>query len=154
MLQINREGLPVWLAEMRRDLQAIGTRSGEEVERWSHRLENLSQRVDNALRRAEAARAGQPTASTNGSPWAAAALAYLDRRLEGGAPSRCPLPELFSALRQPYPDLTMTGFHDGLRRLRDHQALRLLPFAGQPADLPQPEYALLDGTALLYYVER
>ena len=34
------------------------------------------------------------------------------------------------------------------------RALQLLPFAGAPNDIPEPEYALLDGSALLYYVAR
>src|SRR3989442_957908 len=80
-------------------------------------------------------------------PWALAALTYLDQRTAGGASDPCPLPELFTALAANHPDLSMTDFHNGLRHLRDWHALRLLPF-GNPGELPQPEYALLEGDAM------
>ena len=64
------------------------------------------------------------------------------------------MPELFAALREKSPELSVTDFHDRLRRLRDRRALRLLPFTGQPSDIQEPEYALLDGATLLYHVTR
>jgi len=48
----------------------------------------------------------------------------------------------------------VTAFHDGLRRLQDQRVIRLLPFAGPPDELPQPEYALLDGATFMYYAAR
>jgi hypothetical protein len=86
-------------------------------------------------------------------PWAVAALTYLGQRKTGTADG-CPLPELFAALRRTQSTLTLTDFHSGIRRLADHKALRLLPFAGPPAELPEPEYALLDGASMLYYATR
>lgn len=154
ILQTTRAGVPGWLAEMRQDLQAIGTRLTEDVQRLMHRLDALSQRVDEALRRADAGGPPLPDGLATAAPWALEVLAYLDRRRAGGAPGDCPLPELFAALRQKHGDLSVTAFHDGLRRLRDRRALRLLP-AGDPGQpLSEPEYALLDGTAVLYYVTR
>jgi len=41
------------------------------------------------------------------------------------------------------------AFHEGLRRLQERRALRLLP-ADDSAGLPQPEYALFDGSRVLY----
>lgn len=153
VLQTNRDAVPVWLAEIRHELQALAARLTEQAERWTHQFDALSQRVEETLRRAEAGK----TAGTNGAPrtdpWAVAALAYLDRRSDG-ATGPCPLPELFAALREQYTELSMTAFHDGLRRLRDRQALRLHPFTGQPGELPQPEYAVLDGAVVLYYASR
>jgi hypothetical protein len=49
--------------------------------------------------------------------------------------------------------LAVADFHDGLRRLHERRSLRLQAAAG-PAELPQPEYALLDGGAVLYYAAR
>jgi hypothetical protein len=86
-------------------------------------------------------------------PWAGEALAYLDRRRMSGAPGECPLPELFGALRQ-HTDLSIPAFHDGLRRLSDRKALRLLPFGGPFDELPRPEYVLVEGTELLYYATK
>jgi hypothetical protein len=48
----------------------------------------------------------------------------------------------------------VTDFHERLRRLRDRRALNLLPFSGSPNEIPEPEYALLDGVDLLYYAAR
>jgi len=86
-------------------------------------------------------------------PWAIDVLNYLDRRRNGGAPGGCPLPELFAAVVRQHPALSVSAFHEGLRRLHDRRALRLQP-AASLADLPQPEYALLDGAAVLYYAAR
>ena len=64
------------------------------------------------------------------------------------------LQELFAALKQDHDDLCLAEFHNGLRRLQDGKLLRLLPFSDPPEKLPEPEYALLDGGAVLYYVEK
>jgi len=153
-LQTTREAVPVWLAEMRRDLQALATQLTEEAQRWTHRLDALSLRVEEALRRAEAGESPAANGSVPAISWASEALGYLDRRRDGGATGHCPLPELFAALRQQHADLSVKAFHDGLRRLHDRRALRLLPFTGQPSALPEPEYALPDGGAVLYYAAR
>jgi hypothetical protein len=154
VLQTNREAVPLWLAEMRGELQALCSRLAEEAERWTHRLDALGGQVEAALLRAEAAGPQLPEGTATAVPWAIDALAYLDRRRTGGATSDCPLPELFAALRDRYPDLSVNAFHDHLRRLHDRRALRLLPFTGPPSEIPEPEYALLDGANLFYYVAR
>ena len=87
-------------------------------------------------------------------PWAVDALGYLDRRRSSGATGDCPLPELFAALAEKHSNLSITAFHDGLRRLQEHRVLRLLPFTAPPGELPQPEYALLNGENVVYYAAR
>jgi len=37
--------------------------------------------------------------------------------------------------------------------LQDRDVLRLLPYDG-PGELPEPEFALLDGTSVFYYAAR
>jgi hypothetical protein len=64
------------------------------------------------------------------------------------------LPELFLALAERQPDLSVQAFHDGLRRLHERRALRLMPFTAPAHELPQAEYALFDGTTVLYYAAR
>ena len=86
-------------------------------------------------------------------PWALDALNYLDRRRNGGASEPCPFPELFRALTGPFPELGLTSFQDGLRRLKECRAVALQP-AEDLTELPQPEYALLEGGAILYYATR
>ena len=50
--------------------------------------------------------------------------------------------------------MTLSEFHDGLRRLDDLRAISLRPFSGRPEELSEPEYALLDGANVLYYATR
>ena len=57
-------------------------------------------------------------------------------------------------MREPRPELTVKEFHDGLRKLHDRGALRLLPHAGGQEALPEPEYALPDGNVMYYSVAR
>jgi hypothetical protein len=152
-LQATREGMPIWLAETRRDLQSLGAKLTEDAQHWLHRLEALSKRVEEGLRRLEAASLQLPD-GTEIVPWAKEALTYLDHRQSRGTTGQCPLPELFAALRPQYPDLSVTVFHDGLRLLRKRQALRLLPMNGPSSELLEPEYALLEGAEVLYYVTR
>jgi hypothetical protein len=94
-----------------------------------------------------------PLEVVEGVPWGIDALNYLDRRRHGGAPNDCPLPELFTALVYLHPGLSVTAFHEGLKRLHERRALRLTPANGT-GDLPQPEYALFDGGKVLYYAVR
>jgi hypothetical protein len=153
-LQLTREGVPAWLAQVRQDLLAAGTRLAEDVHKYLQRLDALASRVDEALRRADAAAPAVSDGLAAAVPWALDALAYLERRHSSGLPDDCPLPELFGALRELHADLSLTAFHDGLRRLNDRRALRLMPFTAPPEQLPEPEHALLDGTAVFYHAAR
>ena len=83
-------------------------------------------------------------------PWAQPALDYLAGHRAVTGQLRCPLPELFAALRQRQFELRIMDFHAGLRRLQADGALQLLPFDAASGP-PEPEYALPDGPALLYY---
>jgi hypothetical protein len=153
-LRTNQQGVPVWLADMRLELQGLGNRLLEEVQRYLQRLDALEKRVDEALRRAEEAGPNLPEGLTAALPWALDALAYLDRRLASGATGDCPLPELFAALREKHGELELPAFHDGLRQLHDRRALRLLPATDPNQPLPEPEHALLDGDAVYYHAGR
>ena len=116
------------------------------------RLDALTVRVDEALRRADALAPHKAEGLAASVPWAQEALDYLDHRTTNGT-NGCPLPELYGALREHHGNLSMTAFHDGLRRLHDLRALRLLPVAADQA-LPEPEHAILDGASILYYAAR
>lgn len=151
ILQTNQESLPVWLAHMQQEIRALAVQLAEQAKSWTQRLEILGQRVEEALRRADA---GRLPPGDGAAAWALDALGYLDRRQASGAKDACALPELFSALRQSHPELSIQDFHGGLRRLYDQRALKLLPFQGPSDQMPQPEFALLDGPAILYFVTR
>ena len=154
-MQTTKAGVPVWLDGMRQEVQALSDRLAVEMDKLLHRLDALSRRVEEALRRTDADVPALEDGVARAVPWAADVIHYLDRRRQSGAAGDCPLPELFAALRQRRPGVTLTEFHDGLRRLDDLRAISLRPFAGKPEELTEPEYALLDGAnRVLYYATR
>jgi hypothetical protein len=154
VLQVTREGIPLWLSELRQQTQALVKQLSDEAERWTHRLDALSRQVEGALRRVEAKDPELPEGVGEETPWAAAALTYLDQRRKTSANGPCTLPELFGALRDRHPDLTVSAFRERLRRLHDRRIVRLLPFNGLPENLPEPEWAMIEGSEVLYCVTR
>lgn len=158
-LTLNQQAVPAWLVEMRGALQAMDERLAADARKWLERLDALTRRVDETLRRLEQSAPLLPPEIAESHPWAIDALNYLDRRRLAAGPAvngdgcTCPLPELFAALARPHPSLSVHDFHEGLRRLHDRRLIQLQP-AASLADLPQPEYALLEGAAVLYYVAR
>jgi hypothetical protein len=152
VLEATREGIPTFLAEIRVEWQNALAQLQENALAWSKRLEILCGRVDDAIYRAES---GTPTdATATYFPWASDALMYLDRRRESGVPGNCPFPDLFTALRHSHPDLSVPDFHQGLRYLHERRGLRLLPTSGEASDLPKPEFALVEGAVVMYFVAR
>src|SRR5205823_4080194 len=149
-LQIHQEGLPSWLADMRRSLETLTQKVTEEVEALGRRLDALAERVLDTLQRADKVGPQLPEGAASALPWAHDAVGYLDKRQAGGLGEKCALSELFAAVKTKEEGLTVKDFHVGLRRLHDRGVLRLLPFEG-PEGPPEPEYALLDGAALYYY---
>lgn len=141
VLATTRSGIPTWMMEMRQEAASLSARFEAHATAMLGRLDELTLRVEAALRRAESAR---PTISDGVSrvvPWAIEALEYLDQRITSGAQGDCPLPELFHAIRLKHPDLTLPAFQNGLRRLHDAGALRLSP----AAIMSEPEFAMLVG---------
>ena len=76
------------------------------------------------------------------------------RRSAAGAGGPCSLAELFHAVRQTVPTLTVPDFHDGLRRLHDTRAVRLCGSSAYPTLRTDPEYAMLVGSELCSFVSR
>jgi hypothetical protein len=146
-----RGGVPLWMADVRTDLARLTTQFEERTRDMTARLDELARRVDAALRRIDASpKLTDPVARLV--PWGEAALEYLDRRSAAGARGACSLGELFHAVRQTVPTLTVPELHDGLRRLHDTRAVRLSSAtAGTPTD---PEYAMLVGAELCSVVGR
>jgi hypothetical protein len=152
ILRLNQQGVPLWLEEMRASLHVLEDRLAADAQKWQQRLEALTRRAEDTLNRLDAAPL-LPRELADAYPWAIDALNYIDRRKNGGAPGDCPLPELFVALTRAHPHLSIIHFHEGLRRLHERKAMRLQPADGL-ADLPQPEYALFENGAVLYYAAR
>ena len=137
-----RAGVPAWMADAREQAAALAAAFERQAAEMMKRLDVLTERVEAALRRAEAAHPRLPDAVATIVPWGVEALEYLDRRKTAGAVADCPLGELFSAIRGRHPGLTVPEFHAGLRRLHDTAAVRLTAAAGELAD---PEFALIVG---------
>ena len=145
VLTTTRAGVPLWLDESRRELASLSDRFEQRAAAVLDRLDRLADRVEATLRRAEASAAAAGPGTAGVVPWAEAALEYLDRRR-----GDCPLPELFAAVRDRFPDLPLSEFHDGLRRLHDARAIRLVP----ADEMSEPEYAVVADGAMMYAAAR
>ena len=147
-----RDGVPVWMDEARQEI----TRAVARYERMGRellaRLDDLTDRIDAALRRSEIAGPGLPESVASMIPWATDALAHLDLRRSARAAGTCSLADLFAAVRERHPGLTVPEFHDGLRRLADHRAVRL--GGSVPGTEGDPEYVLIIGNEVFSSVER
>ena len=155
-LQLNQQAIPVWLTEMRGALQAMDERLAADARKWLERLDALTRRVEETLRRLEQSAPLLPQEIAESHPWTLDALNYLDRRrlaAGNGDPNPCPLPELFVALVRQHPELSVRVYHEGLRRLHERRLIQLQP-AASLANLSHPEYALLEGASVFYYVAR
>ncbi|WP_439624407.1 hypothetical protein [Gemmata sp.] len=145
-----RGGVPVWMAEAKAEVALLSARFEERAAAMLTRLDELATRVEAALRRAETS--GPVVGEQVGRlvPWAVEALEYLDRRRASGAGGDCTLPELFHAVRVKCPELLLPAFHDGLKRLHDVRAVRLLP----AIEMSEPEYAIVVEGKLVYAATR
>lgn len=147
LLAVSESALPGFLADLQKRIATFQEQVVREVVQMQEQLGRFSARLDAALKRVEV---HVPEGAAGALPWDDAALAYLQQRQSGGLGARCPLPELFAAIQDKEPELTMYDFHSGLRRLHDRGVIGL--FAGDGSDaLPEPEYALLDGPHVYYF---
>lgn len=150
VIGVTRAGVPAWMEHARREIAATADRFEEKAGEFLKRLDLLTERVEAAIRRAEAAGPALADGVRAVVPWGPDALAYLDAR--GG--TDCPLGELFAAVRARSGELTVPAFHDGLRRLHDVRAVRLVP--GNEADGGQsdPEFAIIVGAEVCLFARR
>ncbi|MFO0822914.1 MAG: hypothetical protein U0792_07310 [Gemmataceae bacterium] len=150
VLATARGGIPTWMAEAKQEAALLSARFEERATAMLARLDDLANRVEAALRRAETTGPAVGEQVGRVVPWAVESLEYLDRRRSSGAAGDCPLPELFHAVRVKFPELTLGAFQDGLKRLHDVRALRLLP----ALEMTEPEYAVVVGGQLMYAAAR
>jgi hypothetical protein len=149
ILRSASDALPPWAASLGEKVESLCRQLREEAAEWTKQLGSLGQRVEEALRRAELAKTKKPAAGLG-----ASVLAYLDRRNALPMEAACTLPELFSAVQETSPGLSIKAFHEELLRLRDGQAIQLIAFSGGLGDLPEPEYALPEGSMTYWQVAR
>lgn len=152
LLSTARSGVPAWMDGVLGQLEGIAQKFATELTRYLNKLDALSQRVEEAIRRVDATGLVMPDPLDSIVPWAMHALRYLDHRRDSGNLEPCPMPELYRAIEPKQPKLLLSQFHEGLQRLAQHRAIKLI--AATSLQLPQPEYALLDGSRVLYHVSR
>ncbi len=151
VLNATREGVPAFMAEAKAELAALSANFEARASAMLARLDDLAKRCESALRRAETTGLRQlPQPLAHIVPWAVDSLEYLDKRSESGGTGDCPLPELFQAVCVRFPELTLPAFHDGVKRLHDVRAVRLLP----ADEIAEPEYAVVVDGKLMYAVGR
>lgn len=63
----------------------------------------------------------------------------------------CPLPNLYRALAEKHPNITLGQFHDALRQLQDGQQIYLHPWTGPLYEIPEPKVALMVGHEIAWY---
>jgi hypothetical protein len=114
-----------------------------------HALKGIAEKVLQQL--------GRPAVvpvATNGNgaeTWLASALAFLAQWQADHTSEDCALPELYRHARKTAPNLTIGQFHDGLRRLHEHERIYLHPWTGPLYDIPEPPYSVLIGHEIAYY---
>ncbi len=151
-LEVNRDGIPTWLGDLHQQIDELGQRLVSEVASMRERIDGMMERVQEALKRADKYGPPPPEGAANALPWAHDVIDYLDGRPRAGFQEKCPLPELFGHVKERDQELTIHEFHSGLRRLYDRGLVRLFP--ADESGPAEPEYALLDGACVYYFVAR
>jgi hypothetical protein len=149
-LAVHEQSMPKWLADLDARIDGLSKQLSDEVTEMRKRLEQVAQRAEETIEQIKAAHHVPTPASV---PWAQETLEYLNRRKQVGLGERCPLGDLFVALKEKHADMSIRDFHLGLKRLHEGNVVALLPGAGN-GDAPSPEYALLDGPTVYYYIGR
>ena len=149
-LTAHQQGLPAWAAQMNARIEQLSHGFIAEIETMRQRLDQLARSVESAIARIESDRAQADLPEAH---WGPEALDVLQRRQQVGLGTRCPLADLFAALREKRPELSIKEFHAGLKRMQERRLITLSPGVGN-GDTPGAECALLDGAAVYYYVSR
>ncbi len=130
------------------------------MESVTRQLGDLRQVVQQAADRADPAKlaARLPTATradadADVSAVADAVSAFANEQRTRRPPQVCSLAVLYKHLAGDYPNLTIGQMHDALRRAASDKRIRLLPFTQALYQLSEPEYALVLGREVMFYVE-
>jgi hypothetical protein len=147
-----RSGVPVWMAQARDEAAQLATRFEHFARELLRRLDSMDERVDAAIRRAEATVPKVGEAMLKRVPWSPAVLQHLDQLQSNGRADRASLGELFPIARSNAPGMTLLEFHEGIRALSNGGMLQLKP--GQAGEILEPEYAVEVGGRMMWWVER
>ncbi len=150
LLRLNAEGFPLWIGQLRQEIDQLGQKLASAVERMHRRLDQVTKRASETLQRLESLQE-RPTVPMI--PWANLATTYLEGRPHLRMKESCPLPELFAYLKEKGVQQSVKEFHRGLKRLLDRHLIRLLPWIGEGGP-PEPEYALVKDGEVMYFAAR
>jgi len=148
LLRPHHDGLARWQEETRCQLLALTRRAEELLARQGELLAALAGRVETALRRLAAG----PVGDRELSAWQLDLLHFVAEFSTSPRPSELTLSAALARLHQAHSSLTLPAFHEGLLQLRDRGTIELAPFEGNTADLPEPEFAILDEGRVYYAI--
>lgn len=160
---ITQSGL-IWLLEqtdLRTTLQALHQRLEQCETRWEtwgdwlaecrQHLQQMQQLLQRVLDKTNDQVGDRYWVNGHPHAWLHTAWHCLRRWQETHPHKDCPLPELFRQVQENFPDLTLGQFQDGLRQLYHKEQIFLHPWAGPIYEIPEPEFAMMVGHALVYY---
>lgn len=142
-LATHESNMPVWLADLKGQLQALTQKLHNHLEEQGNQLQKLRSKVETALLRLE--KVGEK--SLHGKTlagWQVDAIVHLERLKKSGA-TQCSLADLYKEVHAAHPELSLPEYHAGLLLLRDHGSVTLLTHPGPIRELAEPEFALMDG---------
>lgn len=161
------------LAQTSADCQQTLARVQQQVTKLQEAVQSATSRLQppniekmlaavSAARGAAATVPGAAAGSTAASParsaaphagLAAALAAHLQQHKRDAPLRPLDLPQLFRFAQSRQPALSLGSFHDAVRQLADAGQLRLSPFTQAMYQLPEPQYAMIVGREIMYYVE-
>lgn len=160
------------LAQSSADCQQTLARIQQQVARLQETVQNAAARlqppdiqkmlaaasaVQEAARKAEppaVSPAARPApAAPSAADLGAALVQHLQQHKRQASLRPLDLPQLFRFAQSRQPALSLGAFHDLIRQLAERGQLRLTPFTQAMYQLAEPQYALLVGREIMYYVE-
>jgi hypothetical protein len=157
------------LAAREADLAGSVRRIGEQFQAWREQLEETQQalharfadhqQASQTLRAVldRSHRPGEPHPAAQPKPladdWLDEAVRIVTDQKQQNPFERLTLPRIYEQVRKIRPDLTLGGFHDGLRLLQEQRRLRLTGFTQALATLPDAQNALYLDREVKFYVD-
>lgn len=142
------------VSECSRSLRAVG----QQTEDLRRILEQVSNRLETTHQAQLARRIPQRDNGCSDSDYCDGKLDEMLVSFVRASKTRTPLQpvelrDLFHHAAAQISSLSIGQFHDAVRRLNQQRRLRLLPYTQAMYQLAEPEFALVVGREVMYYVE-
>jgi hypothetical protein len=111
--------------------------------------------VEQVLRKLQGAAVPQhrPAESSGDQEWLPEVVHAVAQQRQRDRYQPLTLPQVFAAVRQKRPALSLGQFHDGLRLLREQGKIRLLPYTRALATIDDPRNAMFFDGEVMYYAD-